>query len=137
MRSRLAPSAGQTVDDRLRREDAQTLLKQVDIVLRREHLELPGSIILCQIRAAQHMQQVQLDALRPALPDIARGLHHVGVRLAGDAEDLMHDDLESGGAQTAHRIVKHRQVIAAADIGRAARMDGLQTELDPDWLFGV
>ena len=49
----------------------------------------------------------------------------------------MDNDLQTGGAQTAHCIVEHRQVVAAADIGRAARMDGLQTELDPDWLFGV
>lgn len=49
----------------------------------------------------------------------------------------MDNDLQTGGAETADRIVKHRQVVAAADIGRAARMDGLQTELDPDWLFGV
>ncbi|MFR6425290.1 MAG: hypothetical protein ACLUNO_06855 [Oscillospiraceae bacterium] len=47
----------------------------------------------------------------------------------------MHDDLQTGRAEAADRIVKHRQVVAAADIGRALRMDGLQAELDPDGLF--
>ena len=48
----LGAVAGQAVDDHLRWEYAQTLLEQVDIVLRREHLALPGSIICRQIRAA-------------------------------------------------------------------------------------
>ena len=45
------------------------------------------------------------------------------------------DEIQTGRAETADRIVKHRQVVAAADIGRALRMDGLQAELDPDGLF--
>ena len=128
----LGAVAGQAVDNYLRREDAQTLLEQVDIVLWREHLELSGGIIRRQIRAAQHMQQVQLDALRPALTDIARGLHHLRIRLPRQAEDLVHNDLQTGRAETADRTVKHRQIVAAADIGRDLRMDGLQAELDPE-----
>ena len=100
-------------------------------MLQREHLELSGSIIRRQIRAAQHMQQVQLDALRPALTDIARGLHHLRIRLPRQAENLVHNDLQTGRAETADRTVKHWQIVAAADIGRALRMDGLQAELDP------
>ena len=83
------------------------------------------------------MQQVQLDALRPALTDVASGLHHLRIRLPRQAEDLVHNDLQTGRAEAADRIVKHRQVVAAADIGRALRMDGLQAELDPDGLFRV
>ena len=83
------------------------------------------------------MQQVQLDALRPALTDVASGLHHLRIRLPRQAEDLVHDDLQTGRAEAADRIVKHRQIVAAADIGRALRMDGLQAELDPDGLFRV
>lgn len=49
----------------------------------------------------------------------------------------MHNDLQTGRAETADRTVKHRQIVAAADIGRALRMDGLQAELDPDGLFRV
>ena len=48
----LGAVAGQAVDNYLWREDAQTLLEQVDIVLRREHLELSGSIIRLQIQPA-------------------------------------------------------------------------------------
>lgn len=73
----------------------------------------------------------------PALTDIARGLHHLRIRLPRQAENLVHNDLQTGRAETADRTVKHWQIVAAADIGRALRMDGLQAELDPDGLFRV
>ena len=78
--------------DRL--EDAQTLLEQVDIVLRREHLELPGSIILCQIRAAQHVQKMQLDPVHTDLSQMACRLHDHFRRLAGKSQNHVRNDLD-------------------------------------------
>ena len=65
-------------------------------MLRRERLKTSRGVIPRQIRASEHVQQMQLDSTGTALPDIARGLDDLFVGLAGQTDDLVDDRLQPG-----------------------------------------
>ena len=128
---------GQAVDHHVGRDGLDAAFQHADIFFQCQDRKQSLPVILRQIRPLQHMQKLEFDPLRAALPDGSGRFCHHFRRLARQAEDHVDDHLDPRLVQPTHSVIKDRHGIAAADVASGGLVHRLQAELHPDRLDGV
>ena len=117
--------SGHTVNDQLARQHAQAVFQYGQIRIQRHGFEVSGGVVLSKVCPGQNVQQMELDAVRAALTDVACGLHHHLRCFAGKSKDHMRDHMDIQRLELPDGIVKHGKGIAAPDIPRSGCVDRL------------
>ena len=113
------------MNDQLARQHAQTVFQYGQIRIQRHGFEVSGGVVLSKVCPGQNVQQMELDAVRTALTDVACGLHHHLRCFAGKSKDHMRDHMDIQRLELPDGIVKHGKGIAAPDIPRSGCVDRL------------
>ena len=113
------------MNDQLARQHAQTVFQYGQIRIQRHGFEVSGGVVLSKVCPRQNVQQMELDAVRTALTDVACGPHHHLRCFAGKSKDHMRDHMDIQRLELPDGIVKHGKGIAAPDIPRSGCVDRL------------
>ena len=118
------------MNDDAGRQHGKAALQKCDIFVHLQNRDQPFFICQCQIRAAQHVQKMQLDPVHTDLSQMACRLHDHFRRLAGKTQNHVRNDLDIQCMKPIYRRIENGQPVAAADIARGFVVHGLKPQLN-------